>query len=69
MAGHTWGLPMSGARVIFTETCPRNHPIGRRVVGKHCGLQYDLCWGEQLGSPLIKPLSALALNKDPGGMV
>lgn len=39
-AGHTWEIPMKGAEVIFTKSCPRRHPIGRRVIGRHHGLQW-----------------------------
>lgn len=39
-ARHTWGIPMKGAGVIFTKSCPRRHPIGRRVIGRHHGLQW-----------------------------
>lgn len=43
------GLPVKGAGITFTQSCPRRHPIGRRVGGAHSGLQGhqdDLCWGE-----------------------
>lgn len=50
------GLPVKGAGVIFTQSCPSRRPIGRRVGGTHSGLQGhqgDLCWCELGPLPLV----------------